>query len=312
MRIATYERPVKRPREEEHTALPYVAETMVAFPESRIENGDVPLFEIIRGPAPLIVLSVHAGRHIPAQLHDALGRPLGLSNRDDAERHISVDIGIAAVSRLLSERLCANAFLSTHSRLVVDLNRFEDEEECIPPMADGTEIPMNKALGSQGRRARLEQYFFPAHIAIRQLIEEVAAEHGEEPFVLRLHSFARRLQENPDRPRHQDMCVYNYPEFGRDIVFEAFLRALCERNPSLYIGNNEPFSARTPGFPDKERSASPVSYRHLVQRHHAKTVAVEIRQDLIASCDGQRRYAGILADALHEAIGFEMASYGAM
>src|SRR4051794_35044546 len=136
-------------------------------------KGDVPLCEIIRGSAPLVILSVHAGRYIPAELHDSMGRPLGLSNQVDAQRHISVDLGIDEVTRLLAERMSATAFLSTHSRLVVDLNRFEYEEECVPPLADCTEIPMNKQLSSQGRRERLERYFFPAHAAIERLIEEV-------------------------------------------------------------------------------------------------------------------------------------------
>ena len=235
-------------------------------------------------------------------------RPLGLSNPLDAERHISVDLGIEQVTRRLAETMSANAFLSTHSRLVADLNRFEYDEECIPIVADCTEIPMNKALSSKARRERLEKYFFPAHAAIDRLIDDVAAEHREKPFVFRLHSFARTLREKPEDPRHQDICVYNYPEFGRDPVFDTFLRTLRRQNPSLHIGNNDPFAGRTPGFPDKERSAAPVSYRHLVQRNNQRTVAVEIRQDLITSADGQQLYAGILAGALHEAFGFHIAS----
>jgi hypothetical protein len=70
-------------------------------------------------------------------------------------------------------------------------------------------------------------------------------------------------------------CVYNYPEFGRDTVFEKFFDTLRQRNPSLYVGNNDPFSARTPSFRDKERSASPVSYRHLVQRHNHGTLLLK-------------------------------------
>ena len=97
---------------------------------------NVPIFEIIRGSAPVLVLSVHAGRQIPAKLHDQMERPLGLPNQADAERHISVDLGIDAVTRLLAERLSATAFLSTDSRLVADFNRFEYEEEWVPPVAD--------------------------------------------------------------------------------------------------------------------------------------------------------------------------------
>jgi len=269
-------------------------------------NDDVPLYEMIRGSAPVIVLSVHAGRHIPAELHDTSGWPLGLPNRADAERHISVDLGIEGVTRSLAERLNAYAFLSTHSRLVVDLNRFEYEEECVPPVADCTEIPMNKALTSEGRRKRLEKYFFPAHVAIDRLIDEVAAQYGEQPFVARIHSFARTLKEKPNEHKQQDICVYNYPEFGRDKVFEEFLHALRRRNPSLYIGNNEPFSACTPNFSDEERSASPVSYRHLVQRNNPRTVAFEIRQDLITNASEQRHYADIIAGALSEAFDFKV------
>jgi len=166
---------------------------------------------------------------------------------------------------------------------------------------------MNKALAAEARRERLERYFFSAHDAIGRLIDAVAAQHGEQPFVVRIHSFARTLKEKPNEHKQQDICVYNYPEFGRDKIFEKFLNALRRRNPSLCIGNNEPFSARTPSFPDDERSASPVSYRHLVQRNNPRTVAFEIRQDLIASLGEQRHYADIIAAALSEAFGFKIA-----
>jgi len=65
---------------------------------------------------------------------------------------------------------------------------------------------MNKALTSQGRHERLEQYFFPAHAAIDRLIGEVAAEHGKQPFVIRIHSFARTLKEKPGEHKQQDIC----------------------------------------------------------------------------------------------------------
>jgi predicted N-formylglutamate amidohydrolase len=189
---------------------------------------------------------------------------------------------------------------------VADLNRFEYDEECVPPVADCTEIPMNRALTPQERQQRLERYFFPAHAAIDRLIDEVAAEHDEQPFVFRIHSFSRTLRSKPAEHKPQDICVYNYPEFGRDEVFKKFINALRRRNPSLHVGNNEPFSARTPSSPDKGGSASPVSYRHLVQRHNPRTVALEVRQDLITTQHEQAHYADIIATALSEAFGFQV------
>jgi predicted N-formylglutamate amidohydrolase len=192
--------------------------------------------------------------------------------------------------------------------LVVDLNRFEDEKECIPPEADGTAVPLNRELHDAGRKERLQRYFFPAHQAIERLIASVAERSGQEPFVVRLHSFARVLKEKPTEPRTQDICVYNYPEFGPDLVFDQFLAILRAQNPSLNIGNNDPFSARSPGRRDAPGSASPVSYRHVLGRKNSNTIALEIRQDLIQTAFEQSRFADIVANALHQGFGFHFAS----
>jgi predicted N-formylglutamate amidohydrolase len=265
-----------------------------------------PLLEVIEGKCNLVIVVVHAGRHIPLDLHDSAGRPLGIADREDLERHIAVDVGIDGVARVLAQMTNAHALLATHSRLVADLNRFPDDDEAVAPEADGTEIPMNKTLTKDGRTRRLAEYHATAHRSIGDYLDKLRAA-ADEPFVIRLHSFARQLRENPGRPKSQDICVYNYPEFGRDPVFEKFLSVLRAQNPTLHVGNNEPFSARTPHAPtseDDQRSASPVSYFHVVQRANSRSLAVEICNDLLADSQARRKMAQVLARALSRAFGF--------
>src|SRR5215213_8398086 len=111
----------------------------------------VPLYTTTKGRTPLLLISVHEGRHIPEQLHDRNGRPLGISDDSDLQRHIAFDLGAGEVTAHLAQETGAHVFRVTHSRLVADLNRCEDELECIAPRADGTDIPLNKSLTSEQR-----------------------------------------------------------------------------------------------------------------------------------------------------------------
>ncbi|WP_175345386.1 N-formylglutamate amidohydrolase, partial [Bradyrhizobium sp. ORS 375] len=172
----------------------------------------VPLYMIEPGIAPLVLISVHEGRHIPQRLHDEHGHPLGISDQADLDRHIAVDLGAGEMTKLLAKATKASVFRVTHSRLVVDLNRDSDELECIAPVADGTAIPLNKALTEQERVARLREFYFPVLKRLDQFMDDVAKELGSEPFVISMHSYARRQKENPE-PKSEDVCVYGYPEF---------------------------------------------------------------------------------------------------
>jgi len=81
--------------------------------------GEPPSYELLAhaDPRPLVLVCDHASNRIPGALAN-LGLPA-----THLERHIAWDIGAGAVTRILSERLRANAVLGGYSRLVVDLNR---------------------------------------------------------------------------------------------------------------------------------------------------------------------------------------------
>jgi predicted N-formylglutamate amidohydrolase len=277
----------------------------------------VPLCRTADGKSRLLLVSIHEGRHVPVELHDANGRPLGISDAADLERHIAFDLGVGEVTSELAEESGAYVFRATHSRLVADLNRYENELECIAPSADGTEIPLNKVLTCEQRDARLAQFHRPVLKCLNAFVEDLARRLGAEPFVVSMHSFARAQKENP-APKAEDICVFGYPEFGISPNLEKFVARLRLENPKLIVGNNRPFSAKSPGLQtseDDHRMACPVTFPTVVQRNNVfNHFTVEICQDLIKTADDQRSMAGRLCSALAGVRGvqaLEIASGGA-
>jgi predicted N-formylglutamate amidohydrolase len=264
-----------------------------------------PLYDTVIGDSCLLLISVHEGDYIPKSLHDAEGRPLGIADPADLERHVVIDHGIREVTRIVAADTKANVFRATHSRLVADINRFPDELDCVAPSADGTDIPMNRALDAAGRESRLARYFHPAIAGLKEFVRQVAARHGAEPLVVCMHSFARVLAEEPQNPKRQDICVFSYPEFGPIPTVDAFVRILRNQQPDRVIGHDEPFSARTPGLstpPGDKRLASPTSFYAVIERQNVLNhFALEICQDLISDEVGQIRMAGAITKALRAA-----------
>src|SRR5665213_2321377 len=117
--------------------------------EDLIAAGEPAPVRMLRpdGGSDFLLTGDHAGRLIP--------RALGTLGLDEAERgrHIAWDIGIAAVTEALSERLGATAVLQAYSRLVIDCNRAPDHPTSIPAVSEATAVPGNKDL-SDAERAR--------------------------------------------------------------------------------------------------------------------------------------------------------------
>jgi predicted N-formylglutamate amidohydrolase len=260
----------------------------------------VPLYTTHEGHSPLVLISVHEGRHIPPQLHDAHGRPLGLGPADLA-RHIAVDLGVGDVTTLIADACKAHVFRVTHSRLVADLNRFADELECIAPRADGTDVLVNKEMTTAERNARLAEFYFPVLDGMKKFVADVARKLGAEPFLISMHSYARTMKEN-STPKREDVCVFGYPEFGPSPKLEKFIQQLSVDNPDLVVGNNRPFSAKTPALQTSEndhRLACPVTFYNVVERDNVfNHFTVEICQDLLETEAARRRMAERLLKAL--------------
>jgi len=235
-------------------------------------------FEVFNseGMAQVLLLCDHATSFIP----QALDR-LGL---DDALlcRHIAWDIGIAEVTRSLSERLDAPAVLSGFSRLVIDPNRQTGLPSSIPEVSDDVPIPGNMNLASGDVEARIETFFRPYHGAISAQLDRMMA-RGEPPVVISMHSFTP-VMDGVERPWKIGILWNKDWRLPKHLIERL-------RSYGLTVGDNEPYSGQDAhGF---------TQHVHADARGLANAL-IEVRQDLIDTHHGAREWAEILGNALSE------------
>jgi predicted N-formylglutamate amidohydrolase len=185
-------------------------------------------FEIVNagGAGNAVLVCDHASNRLPRRLGT-----LGLSAVHLAD-HIAWDPGAADVARRLSDLLDAPLVLSGYSRLVIDCNRPLDSPESIPAQTDGVPVAGNRTLTSADRALRIEAVFNPYQEAIRTVLDRRA---GRPSLLLSMHSFTPVLAGQP-RPWAIGFA------HGRDRRFAALLVDAMNRNASLVVGDNQPYS----------------------------------------------------------------------
>lgn len=236
-----------------------------------------PAVEILNsgGSSPLILLCEHASNHIPERYER-----LGLSS-SDLDRHIAYDLGAAELTRSLAGLLDAPAFLATHSRLLIDLNRPLHVEASIPLRSEATEIVGNLALGREERALRAERMFHPFHDAVSMLLDRRKA-GGIPTRIACIHSFTPTFL-GVDRPWHAGILFDRAERWGRSII-----RSLAS-DPELIVEANVPYSV-TP----EDDYALPVHG----DARNLDAVLIEIRNDTIREATGIAAWTDRLACAL--------------
>ncbi|MGF1640989.1 MAG: N-formylglutamate amidohydrolase [Rhodospirillales bacterium] len=258
------------------------AEHSVASP-SLIGPDDPPLYEVFNADAtaPILLVCDHASRAIPAAMGD-----LGLED-EVLSRHIAYDIGAAALTRLLAERIGAPAVLAGYSRLLIDCNRQPGDPQSIPEESDGIVIPGNTGLGPAEQEARAKCFHWPYHHAIDEAFARLRRA-GREPLLLSVHTFTPTLG---GQDRFWDVGIL----WNRDPRFAVPLIELLRRHEGLTVGDNEPYSGKE------------IAYTINLHAGAAglANAAVEVRQD---HCETQAEliwWADILGDALQRIIGMD-------
>ncbi len=237
------------------------------------EPSPVDVFNL-EGGSPIFLVCEHAGRRIPRALGD-----LGLSERD-RRRHIAWDIGAAAVSKALSERLDAALITQTYSRLVCDCNRETHVESFIPTISERTRIPGNDGLSAFERQARTDEIYRPLHERIAlELDRRMAA--GRPTVFVSVHSFTPVFMDVA-RQMHLGLLYDLDPRMAH--LVGSVLRA-DGRHP---IADNEPYAL------DQTRDYTVPEHG---ERRGIPSLEIEIRQDLIETADGQAAWADLLAPA---------------
>ncbi|PRY93653.1 putative N-formylglutamate amidohydrolase [Hasllibacter halocynthiae] len=223
-------------------------------------------------PGPWVVTVDHAMNRVPPGVG-----PLGLPDRD-MRRHIAWDPGALGTALALGETLGAPVVASTYSRLVIDPNRGEDDPTLLMKLYDGTPIPGNRRAGTAERERRLRLFHRPYHDAVARLMARPGA------ILLAIHTFTPRLRGRPPRPWEVGILS------ARDRrLADPLLRLL--RAEGLTVGDNEPYTGALPGDSVD---------RHALSQGRPNAL-VELRNDLVATPEGERAWAARLAPVLEAA-----------
>lgn len=233
------------------------------------------------GTAPLLLVCDHASNRVPQSL-DGLGL-----EPHELERHIAIDIGAAAVTRLLAQMLNAPAVLCNYSRLVIDCNRQPGDPTGIPAVSDDTVVPGNQDLSEVEEQGRADAIFWPYHRAIGDALAHQWRRMPEvPPAMLSVHSFTPCMKSGTPRPWEIGLLWNRDPR-----LFLPLFDGL--RDQGLAVGDNEPYSGREIAY-TIETHAAAAGLPH---------VAVELRQDLVGDEAGCRAWAERLAAVLDPLLG---------
>ena len=238
-----------------------------------------PAYERVTGVAqtPLLFLCDHASNALP-RAHGTLGLAPELF-----ATHIAADIGAAAVTRTLANAFGAGAILGAWSRLLIDLNRGEDDPTLVMKLSDGSLIPGNARIGADEVRARIAQFHAPYHAAIGGEIAQMRAA-GTVPVLVSMHSFTP-VWKGTKRPWEIGILWDRDGRLARPLLTE-FAAA------GFVTGDNEPYDGEL---------ENDCLYRHgtMLGLPH---VLIEIRQDLIADAASARAVAARIEPILERAL----------
>lgn len=218
----------------------------------------------------------HATNRVP----DCVGGTLGIAPADMA-RHIAYDVGAAGLTLHLADRLGAPAIFTDFSRLVIDPNRGEDDPTLVMKLYDGTIIPANRAVDAAETERRLDAFHRPYHRAY----EDLAARRADT-VICAVHSFTPRLNGRGPRPWQVGIL---YSHLDARLARPLIDRLIAE---GIVTGENEPYLGHLDGDSIDRHALAP----------GRPNILIELRNDLIATEDGQiawaDRLAPILADVL--------------
>ncbi|MDR6263670.1 N-formylglutamate amidohydrolase [Roseobacter sp. N2S] len=227
--------------------------------------------------ANVIVICDHAANTVPAEIADGdLGLPAA-----DMDRHIAYDIGAAGVSNHLGMLLDAPVICSNFSRLVIDPNRGADDPTLLMRLYDGTLIPANRHADATDLEQRMALCHRPYHSELARL---VAKKH--RPVLISVHSFTPQLRGRPPRPWQIGILSNDDRRLSDPLLAEL------AQDTRFTTGDNVPYTGYLQGD---------TMDQHALQNGLLHTL-IELRQDLIASVQGQQDWAEHLAPHLESAI----------
>lgn len=213
----------------------------------------------------IVCVADHASNHVPDDLELGVAPEL-------MEQHIAVDIGVGGIAGRMARQHNIAAHIATVSRLVVDLHREEDHAGVVPTESDGHLIPGNIGANVEGR---LDRFYRPYHAELETWLNAAAPK-----LIISLHSFTPKLATSDEARPWECALLYNQDDRAARHAINLFA------GQGLTVGDNQPYSGR-------ELNATMNRHAEAHGRHY---LALEVRQDLIASRADQSRWAAMIAD----------------
>lgn len=210
------------------------------------------------GNLPLVLSCEHAWRWLPPE-YGTLGLPAEvLGTCPDV-----YDLGAAEIFAALSAALGCDGIESRLCRLLIDLNRYLEQDTLIPRRCGDVDIPGNADLPAQERRRRIERYYLPYQRGLLELLQEAEARHGRA-FLVSVHTMAA---EHFGQRREMDfalICNRGCPVAG---IVAARLQ-----DAGWNVRLNDPFRP--------VRDVLRVPGGHAAERFNARAVLLEVNDRL--------------------------------
>ena len=235
-----------------------------------LSDGEQVGYSIPGADTSVFLTCEHAGNALPkwiGSLSDDENRVLG--------EHWGWDIGALGLSRVIAETRGFPLVASTLSRLVCDLNRPTDAGDLYREECDGVALRFNMGLDetAHSRRCKIHEAFhgFTTETMKRQ----------QPDYLVSIHSFTPEWRG-----------VKREVEVG--ILFNAYEQSAERiarrlRREGVLARLNEPYSGFADGVYSIERHGKALNRPY---------VELEVRQDLIGTEEGQRRWGALLSQIL--------------
>lgn len=179
-----------------------------------------------------LITCEHGGKRIPPRYGNLFAGFEAL-----LRSHRGYDPGALTMARELAKALAAPLFVSTTSRLLIDLNRSVGH----PRLYAGATRSAPPAV----RREILERYYRPYRDRVETHIDEAIA-HGKRVIHLSSHSFTPVLD---GAIRNADIgLLYDPARYGEIELCRRWQAQLKSWAPDLKVRRNYPYSGKSDGF----------------------------------------------------------------
>ena len=180
----------------------------------------------------VLITCEHGGNRIPAHY-----RPLFQGFEAVLQTHRGFDPGARVVGRQMAKALAAPLFVSTTSRLLIDLNRSIGHPRLYSEITRRAPAPV--------RRTILNAYYLPYRKRVEAHIRGAIA-RGSRVIHVSSHSFTPQLE---DVVRRADVGLLYDPARCSELeLCRRWQAALKARLPELDVRRNYPYTGKSDGF----------------------------------------------------------------